>query len=441
MKKFTSLFALLSCLSVYNAQAEDVTISVYASNPENQHIYWYEGQAYPSPDSNDLWNSWGTFSESPLIKNMGTFDGIFYKIKLKLGTDHIKLKFFTDAGGGQNETEAITVTTASDKYFYYSGGANYSHENSFNFYLSGSFNNWGKDAFTSEGNGKWTKTLEISEQVQFKIRPGDGWLGYNTMFSQGNPYGFVYRWNGGDHDDNIILDPIPTISKINLTVTWIPNASPSLTIEGAEMNLNDNKEFITQLNLANFNVVEATYTRPSSGDNNHWGTLCLPFEIKNSYDGVTFYQLSEVTETSMKFSPIGGTIGEGTPIAFKLTTPGTLTISESNVAVVADPTTSTIPNWSMKGTFQLKTLSGIYYVYNDFYRRGNNITVKPYRGWFETTTTNAPSFSIEIEEEQSLDFVEQEDGTVVVTYDLQGRKLDKARKGLVIENGKIIMIK
>ena len=95
----------------------------------------------------------------------------------------------------------------------------------------------------------------------------------------------------------------------------------------------------------------------------------------------------------------------------------------------------------MKGTFQQKTLSSIYLIYNDEVHPGTNITIPPYRAWFEgSLPTNAP-LRIEVADPEGLQFVEQEDGTVKAYYDLQGRKLDGARKGLVIENGKIIMVK
>ena len=144
----------------------------------------------------------------------------------------------------------------------------------------------------------------------------------------------------------------------------------------------------------------------------------------------------------MTFTPISGTIEAGTPVAFKLTEPGTLTINESNVDVVAEPQTSGT-GLTMKGTYQEKTLSSIYLIYNDEVRPGTNITIPPYRAWFEGTipsSTGAP-LRIEVADTEGLQFVEQEDGTVKAYYDLQGRKLDGARKGLVIENGKIIMVK
>ena len=297
-----------------------------------------------------------------------------------------------------------------------------------------------------------------ASDVEFKLIPNGYWAGYDDGNST-NPNGWFESGTNGNfklkHQSQNLSN---TYSKYKLTATWNPSwnavggwtinaegigsnqytiGSTTYTIsETNNLELSNDQPFST---TTSFTATTATYSR-STGDN-HWGTLCLPFNITNSYNGVTFYQLSSVTETSMKFTPIEGTIAAGTPVAFKLDGPGELNITESNVTVETDPSTAGISNWTMKGTFQRKTLSGIYFIYNDEYHYGTNITLKPYRGWFETTTANGAPFRIEIEEEQSLQFVEQEDGTIMATFDLHGRKLNNTRKGLIIENGKIIMIK
>ena len=99
--------------------------------------------------------------------------------------------------------------------------------------------------------------------------------------------------------------------------------------------------------------------------------------------------------------------------------------------------------WNMVGTFESKKGSGLYYFLDQkFYYGTGTITMPAYRAWF---TGPAPQggapLRFEVDDTEGLQFVEQEDGSVKVYYDLQGRKLDSARKGLVIENGKIIMVK
>ena len=450
MKTFTSLFALLSCLSVYNAQAEDVTVYVYGSYPDSQRFYWYDADETNDPKPN--WNaSQGIYPPkfTELDGNIEKDGDIFYKKVLTPKNDGTNIKIIIsdprlDDPSQAKETPAIELNSGTEYYFYYFGDDKSYTTSPVSLTIAGSFNDWSttSTSFTRNSMINWTYDLDAPNgEVSFKLNlPNNTYLGIGTV-SLNAPQG----WINSNNNDNFVLNTSTTgFTKYKLTATWNPssnfsdNTRWSLKIEGVELNLNDNIE----LSSSNSYIVSsASYTRPSTGY--HWGTLCLPFNITNSYNGVTFYQLNSVTETSMKFTPIEGTnIAAGTPVAFKLDEPGELNIAESNVTVVADPTTAGISNWTMKGTFQRKTLDGIYYVYNDKYYCGYNITVKPYRGWFETPApTNGAPFRIEIEEEQSLQFVEQEDGTVVATFDLQGRKLDNARKGLVIENGKIIMIK
>ncbi len=453
MKTFTSLFALLSCLSVYNAQA-DVTLWVYSPYPSYHYLHWW-GSPYSATwgDSN---NTFEKLSQG----NTTIIDGdTFYKIELKSNNadGSVYVIFYNKDENQQTPSDGIKLT-AGEHFYYYFGGTEAYTNCPISLKISGKFDgdSWSDKSFVKNSMTNWTYTLTptVSHDFDFGLKPTDtGWLAKGLITD--DPQGLISTY---DDNSNLVLNHV-TGRSYKLTATWSPRASFndiggwSLKIEGINTySVGDNTYDISANNVltladgstfyatASFSATTATYTRPSTGY--HWGTLCLPFEIQNTYDGVTFYQLSSVTETSMKFTPIEGTIAAGTPVAFKLDDPGTLTINESNVEVVADPTTAGISNWTMKGTFQRKTLDGIYYVYNDKYYCGDNITVKPYRGWFETSApTNGALFRIEIEEEQSLQFVEQEDGTVMATFDLQGRKLDNARKGLVIENGKIIMIK
>ena len=453
MKTFTSLFALLSCLSVYNAQANVVTIYVDASTVNNPR-YWYWGT------TSDPTN----FSDRPYINDLPTqeINGVtFHKLELTPDSNNKVSVKFTN-GDNEGQTNEIGNLSAPNSYYYtYYGGDSFTAA-IVSLGIAGDFNGWSTttDKFTF-ANNSWTYTWNPQgDNHRFKIIPNGYWAGY--QWDNGNARNTIIpnNWFESEGDGNFSLKSnlLDTYSQFKITATWNPSwdavtgwtlnvegigsnqytiGSTTYTIEETNnLDLSNDQPFSS---TTNFTATTATYSR-STGQN-HWGTLCLPFEIKNSYEGVTFYQLNSVTETSMKFTPIEGTIAAGTPVAFKLTTPGDLNINESNVTVVANPTTAGISNWTMKGTFQRKTLSGIYFIYNDEYHYGTNITLKPYRGWFETTTANGAPFRIEIEEEQSLDFVEQEDGTVMATFDLQGRKLDNARKGLVIENGKIIMIK
>ncbi len=196
-------------------------------------------------------------------------------------------------------------------------------------------------------------------------------------------------------------------------------------------------------NSADFTATTATYSRTCSSQ---WGTLCLPFEINRTYDGVTFYNLSMVEDDVMYFTSVSGSIAAGTPVVFKMnSTNATLSISETEVAVVSNPVDVANGSWTMQGTFTSQDFmygySNYYYIAGDeFWNDG--FTAAPYRGWFVGPASSSAPYRISTgDDTEGLQYVEQEDGSVKVYYDIQGRKADSTRKGLVIENGKVMMIK
>ncbi len=197
--------------------------------------------------------------------------------------------------------------------------------------------------------------------------------------------------------------------------------------------------------------VSIKYTRSGC---NQWGTICLPFNcLTDIQDNVTFYYLEGVAEGAMIFTPFdeGEELWAGDPAIFKLNQGDKLEVTDFQVSpnLTDDTNDFTLDDgWSMHGTFET-VYSGdntYYFIANHdngegvYY--GKNITIPPYRAWFTAPDgyDGAP-LRISIDDTEGLQFVEQEDGTVKVYYDLQGRKLDEAQKGLKIENGKVIMVK
>ena len=193
----------------------------------------------------------------------------------------------------------------------------------------------------------------------------------------------------------------------------------------------------------------ATYSRAFK---NNWGTLCLPFEIKKRYDGVTFYQLSsvDVVNKVMTFEAVN-TVGAGVPVVYKAKDGVDLNFTEVDVAVTGATSTVIKDDWTLNGTFakmdSYNPESGyLYYIASNKFWQGNNTTILAYRAYFTTTDNlgtveaGAP-YRIEVGDPEDIQVVEQEDGSVKVYYDLQGRRLGNARKGLVIVNGKLIFVK
>lgn len=222
-----------------------------------------------------------------------------------------------------------------------------------------------------------------------------------------------------------------------------------MSINGDVLALNDNVEFNTSANLNTFKVGTATYTRNLG---NAWGTLCLPFAITRPPSGVKFYELSAVNETArtLSFEPIT-TVGAGQPVVFKAENVSTFEITSTNPSVTPtiSPVTEQTSGWVLNGSFKEQRVTGtnLYYISNNqFWLSNDYIDIPAYRAWFSGTALPSQSsqgapFRITTDDTEGLQFVEQEDGIVKAYYDLQGRKLDITPKGLVIENGKIIMFK
>ena len=206
--------------------------------------------------------------------------------------------------------------------------------------------------------------------------------------------------------------------------------------------------------VGNYNTTAtiATYYRAFK---NNWGTLCLPFKIQEKYDGVTFYQLGAVNTVDkvLTFTKVSS-VEAGQPVVYKAEDGVALDFEENDVAVTGAAGSSDVYNtgWMLNGAFTKQTDVNapsneyLYYIANNQFWLGNNTTILAYRAYFTTTDNlgtveaGAP-YRIEVGDPEDIQVVEQEDGSVKVYYDLQGRRLGNARKGLVIVNGKLIFVK
>lgn len=242
---------------------------------------------------------------------------------------------------------------------------------------------------------------------------------------------------------------------VDLTFSYDPDTEESTILHNGGTVESD--DWLTTIHLSdevtigsagdNLNI---SYTR--SGCEKHWGTLCLPFNFSTRNINAELYQLSSVTKDAMYFSKYEGennVIPSGTPLVFKIKgSTEELSIS-TEVESLVFPYNPEFPEyskdgWTMYGTPVDETTINEGWVMQ---RKeickvvDENFPIKPYRVWFTGTRPSDAPLRIEEDDTEDLQFVEQEDGTVKVYYDLQGCKLDDAQKGLLIENGKVIMFK
>ena len=184
---------------------------------------------------------------------------------------------------------------------------------------------------------------------------------------------------------------------------------------------------------------------------NEWGTLCLPFPVETD-DNIQLYEMSGASSDALSFEKVASAAAN-TPVVFKAAGEG-FTIKTTNDGsfevgfAAANPTVKITPivdSWVINGSFieepvntsgmQAYALSG-----GQFIRATSKINVKAFRAWFQNN--GAPlGAAIRIQEgTDGIDFVEQEDGSVKLIYDMQGRLLKNGEnQQMYIENGKKVI--
>jgi hypothetical protein len=205
--------------------------------------------------------------------------------------------------------------------------------------------------------------------------------------------------------------------------------------------------------------------------NSKWGTLCLPYPIKNNTNNVKFYKLAGLKNNYMHFTPMDETvIPANTPVLYKrLEGVGSeVKIEEADVDIPVNTSYFTnsgesYDSWKFVGTLTTKMFCGkdyknvpegaekldgskeYYYFKQDKFThlsKTGSLIILPYRAYFTTTPANAKftTFSIiAMDEEGATDITNlidndaEGDGKI---YDLNGRRVMQPVSGrLYIVNG------
>lgn len=205
--------------------------------------------------------------------------------------------------------------------------------------------------------------------------------------------------------------------------------------------------------------------------NSKWGTLCLPYPIKNNTNNVKFYKLAGLKNNYMHFTPMEvDVIPANTPVLYKrLEGVGSeVKIKEADVDIPVNTSYSTnsgesYDSWKFVGTLTTKMFCGkdyknvpegaekldgskeYYYFKQDKFThlsKTGSLIILPYRAYFTTTPANAKftTFSIiAMDEEGATDITNlidndaEGDGKI---YDLNGRRVMQPVSGRIyIVNG------
>lgn len=193
-----------------------------------------------------------------------------------------------------------------------------------------------------------------------------------------------------------------------------------------------------------FEATSASYemTAIASNDKVSFGTLMLPFAVSvlpgKAYtldQGVTFGEEIHATEVNA--------ITANTPVL--VTDEGTYSASAVSVPVTTE---DTYTNGELVGTYKsMNAVEGSYVLqkHNNrvaFYLvDGTQPTVKPFRAYIKAQAAGARMMRVIFDDEETgVDSLTTDDGQqTTVMYDLSGRRVQKAQKGIYIINGNKIM--
>lgn len=223
--------------------------------------------------------------------------------------------------------------------------------------------------------------------------------------------------------------------------------------------LEDKQRFVEH--AQSFVAENVSYTRTMSASN-IWGTIILPFELYSDDDNVSFFGLKSISTD--KFTVYRyGSVAANTPLFFKKMDESATSITISGTDVLIEPG---VPQsnqfldedrdelWDFYGTYereQYKTsdLEGIHYYYmtnNRIMHADSGITGLPFRAFLQgpspDTYDAARGYAMWIYGDD-VTSVESPATVSMVgndkVFDLSGRSVKKASKGIYIVNGKKVL--
>lgn len=272
-----------------------------------------------------------------------------------------------------------------------------------------------------------------------------------------------YYYTSCDAPEFTLTDEVPVVDATNAKITnaTIVRNNPNGIVYLAEGSTADNGNNIvvngTCANLVltdghpftatkNFEATNATYemTAIAASTDKSFGTIMLPFAINSLPNGAKAYSLENnvVWGEDIHATEVSS-IAANTPTI--VTAKGTY--AANNVAIAA--TESTYENGQLVGTYKsMEAIENSYVLqkHDDrvaFYLVNNTKpTVKPFRAYIKPQSTNAKQFIKVVFDGEATGIKEiTSDNTKAEIFDLSGRRVAKAQKGVYIINGKKVIKK
>ena len=186
-----------------------------------------------------------------------------------------------------------------------------------------------------------------------------------------------------------------------------------------------------------------------------WQVLYVPFAIPvENMEGFEVYSISDVTDSGVVIEQVvEGDLSANTPYIIKATEAGDKTINVTGATLsVPEPYTATYGNFTINGTYSSMAIDAEsqYVLTNGKWCQltekavtdGNNI-LGAFRVYLTANAENTPSevrFVINNSDATAIDELKAENGNVKAeVYDLSGRRVEKAVKGIYVVNGKKVV--
>lgn len=191
-----------------------------------------------------------------------------------------------------------------------------------------------------------------------------------------------------------------------------------------------------------FTAKEVSFDRDFATDK--VSTFVMPFTFDVS-ESMTVSKLTKVEGTSLTFSPVT-TAEAGVPYLIETTTArpfDALTDVEVAATTTSDVTVDGVTHHGAFAKEDVATGTTAYYGWNENgeFVKATTGTLLPFRTYLTTDAAlAAPAFKVIMDETTGIDAITttEADGAI---YDLSGRRVEKAVKGIYIQNGKKIYVK
>ena len=345
---------------------------------------------------------------------------------------------------------------------------------------------------TSGGTTTYKETVlkELNTNVQFTVEAA-------IPYVDGN--GVEQRYNGGGvatlpANTTVVDLTMANVSQVNVNAITNPNCIYLLAANTTIPSALEGKNVVvgthaTKINFTDeypayipitFNADEATYTRTftkgNNGDDQGWETIVLPFRAKATVDGNDQPWFHSASESGLKFwlykfnGSYDGTVNFGFETndymtanePYLIAVPGDawgpkydlrnkeFTFHGENVSFTgnAKPEKKAGTGYIFKGGYANMSFNNGYKLNatGDFFELTAEGTENPFRAYFvgaNSSTTGKTNLVVDFGEIPTAIgevMIDSNDSKQAI-FDLQGRRVQNAQKGIYIQNGKKVVIK